>query len=81
LDFLQATDFLMNCRNLKDVARETGVSYQTVRQARLAAGHPNRRPAPNGWMTAVSRLARERAAELERLADEIERVAGGLDAK
>lgn len=72
MDFLHATDFLMSCRNLKDVAKMAGASYQTVRQARLAAGHPNRRPPPAGWERVVATLARGRISELERLAEELE---------
>ena len=72
MDFLQATDLLMKCRNLRDVARTASVSYQAVRQARLAPGHSNKRPPPAGWERAVAALARERATELEELAERLD---------
>ncbi len=72
MDFGKATDQLMSCHSLKDVAEAAGANYQTVRQARLAPGHPNNRPAPQGWEKAIAKLARERAAELVKLAEELE---------
>ena len=72
VDFGEATDRLMLCHGLKDVADAAGANYQTVRQARLAADHPNSRPPPTRWRSAIAKLARERAAELVKLAEELE---------
>lgn len=72
MDFAEATDRLIACHSLKDVAEAAGANYQTVRQARLAPDHPNNRPPPDGWPAAIAKLARERAAELVELAEELE---------
>ena len=73
MDFEEATDRLMSCHSLRDVAEAAGTGYHGVRQARLASDHPNRRPPPKGWEEAIATLARERSAELQRLAEELER--------
>ncbi len=55
-----------------DVAQAAGVSLQLVRQARLDSDNRNYRAPPSNWREVVARLARERARELERLAEELE---------
>jgi hypothetical protein len=72
MDFTAATDRLTACPSHNDVAREAGVSVQTIRQARLAPDHPNNRPPPGNWEPVVAKLARARAAELVELAEELE---------
>ena len=72
MDFTEATDLLTACPSHADVAREASVSVQTVRQARLAPDHANNRPPPSGWQSAIAKLARSRAAELVKLAEELE---------
>ena len=71
MDFRDATDELTRCPNLADVSREAGVSDGLIRQARLDPKSTSYRRPPEGWQTAVGRLARERAAELVRLAEEL----------
>ncbi|WP_405284340.1 hypothetical protein V3331_01895 [Gaopeijia maritima] len=72
MDFTEATDRLRRCHSLEDVGEAMGVSYALARQARLAEGHPNRRNPPDGWESAIAKLARARAAELVELAEELE---------
>ena len=72
MDFIQASDALTDCRTHDHIAVAAGVSVQTVRQARLAPDHPNNRPPPPGWQKAIAKLARERAGDLVKLADELE---------
>ncbi|MBA2244160.1 MAG: hypothetical protein H0W11_04335 [Gemmatimonadetes bacterium] len=48
------------------------MSLQLVRQARLDSDNRNYRAPPSNWREVVARLARERARELERLAEELE---------
>ena len=72
VNFIQATDALTGCPTHPDIAKEAGVSVQTIRQARLAPDHPNNRPPPAGWEQAIANLARERAAELVELAETLE---------
>lgn len=73
MDFGEATDRLMSCHSLRDVAEAAGTGYHGIRQARLAVDHPNRRPPPKGWEDVIAKLARERAMELVKLADDLER--------
>ena len=76
MDFIQATGLLKRPLRDDEIAEQTGVSVQTIRQARLDPGNPNHRPAPAGWEGAVARLARERSKQLAELAEEIEPPAG-----
>ena len=76
INFIAATDSLTACPAHDDIAVAAGVSVQTVRQARLAPDHPNNRPPPQGWEKAIAKLARERAGELVKLAEELEGLSG-----
>ena len=72
MTFTEATDRLTDCPTHQDIADAAGwTSVQTVRQARLDPSSSSFRPSPEGWERAVARLARERAAELEKLAEEL----------
>lgn len=73
MDYRTATDRLTARVTLEDVAKESGVSYELARQARLDPGHVNYRNPPVGWEAAVAKLARNQAAKLNHLADELER--------
>ena len=75
MDFKEATDrAIETCVTLADIGVATGVSHQTVRRARLDPGKSagSFRPPPDGWESAIAKLARERAAELVKLARELE---------
>ena len=72
MDFIQATDRLGDCPTHNDLAKVLGVDVQRIRQARLEETHVNRRPAPDGWEKATAKLARKRAGELVKLAEELE---------
>ncbi len=58
--------------SLADIAAELGPAPQTVRRARMDPSSPNYRPAASGWEKVVAKLARERAGELLKLAEELE---------
>ena len=81
VDFVTASDRLAHCPTHSDLAtvlagsaeERIPILVQRIRQARLAPSHANRRPAPDGWESAIAKLARERAAELVKLAEELER--------
>lgn len=75
MTFRAATDRATEvCITLADIASACGVSLSTVDRARLdPETSPNARPAPAGWQVAVAKLARKRAAELVRLAEQVER--------
>lgn len=73
MNFNDATDRLCANLSLEDVARATGRPAQSLRQARLDTGHANYRPPPRNWEQAVAKLARRRAGELTKLADQLER--------
>ena len=71
--FTEATDGLTACPTHQDIADTAGwTSVQTVRQARLDPSSSSYRTPPAGWEPAIARLARERAAELVKLAEELE---------
>jgi hypothetical protein len=50
---------------------------QNVRQMRLDPGHVNYRPPPAGWQRRLAALARARAKIAVKLAEQLERDAGG----
>ncbi len=71
MTFKKATDILgASAAALGEVFR---LQPQTVRQMRLDPESPSYRTPPENWRAMVASLARERARELERLADELER--------
>ena len=72
MDFIQATDQLVKCHSQRDVSDVLGIDVQRIRQARLGTEKAGRRPPPAGWEQAIAKLARERAGELVRLAEELE---------
>jgi hypothetical protein len=73
LDFKSATDLLADAPTHHDNAQEIGVSMQTVRQARMEAESWRSRPPPGGWEKAIARLARQRAKELVKLGQVLEK--------
>jgi hypothetical protein len=67
VDFKAFTDQLLAANvTAQDIADVLGVSRNTVLRARMEG--PNSRPAPPDWEPKLKGLAKERAAELERLA-------------
>ena len=71
--FTEATDRLTACPTHQDIAEAAGwTSVQTVRQARLDPSSSSYRRPPDGWGPAIAKLARERAGELVKLAEELE---------
>lgn len=66
-DFQSATDTLLAAPKLEELAEAIGCSLASVKQARMKAEGGRRSPPP-GWEAAVARLARHRAAQLEKLA-------------
>jgi len=57
---------------LADLSAELGMSDAAVRQARLDPEGSSYRTPPGGWEQAVAKLARERAGELVKLAEDLE---------
>ena len=72
MDFIQATDRLVKCHSHRDVSDVLGIDVQRIRQARLGTEKAGHRRPPAGWERAIARLARERAGELVKLAEELE---------
>jgi len=70
--FITATNKLTAGPTLADVARELGIRPQSLRQSRLDPDATSYRRPPDGWKAAVARVARRHAAELERLAAQLE---------
>jgi hypothetical protein len=72
MDFKSATDRLTDCVSQAEIAKAAGVSVQSIRQARVDPSGAGYRSPPKGWQEIVVRLARRRAKELNRLADDVE---------
>lgn len=72
MNFKAATDRLADSVTHADIAREAGVSLQSIRQARLDPNNPSYRKPPANWKTALVKLARGRGGKLAELADELE---------
>ncbi len=72
MNFQEASDRLTACKTLSDIAGRIGVSDGLIRQARLDPATSSYRTPPTGWENAIAELARERAAELVKLAEELE---------
>lgn len=72
MDFTEATDRLTKGLTLSDLANELGASYGLIRQARMDPHSRSYRRPPDGWESAVARLAGERANELMRLKEELD---------
>ncbi len=72
MDFRKATDALVDCCRLHDVAAALNCSYSTVTQARMDMENRAFRTPPLGWQKALAKLARQRAKELEQLAEQLE---------
>ena len=72
MDFKAASDELLANLSHEELAGELGVSVPTVRQARLPAAAKAHRSPPEGWQRVLARLAKKRAAMLERLASRLE---------
>lgn len=72
-DFAEATDRLIECVTLEEIADAMGVSRHIVKQARLDPASPSYRVPPTDWHATVARLARERGNALLQLAKDLER--------
>ena len=70
--FKTATDRLLG-PTLRQLAEQLGIAYTSIRAARLPSDSVSRRSGPEGWERVIARIARRRARELDRLADELER--------
>lgn len=71
IDFRTATDALFAKTGAEDLAKELGCSPQSVKQARMDEANPGRRSPPPGWEAAAARLARQKAVQLQKLADRL----------
>lgn len=72
MNFVAATDALFARTGPEELAEELGCGANSVRQARMDEGKKGHRTAPPGWEAAVARLARQKAAQLLKLADRLE---------
>jgi hypothetical protein len=73
MDFVKASSNLIGGIRLDDLAHEFGVTRGSVGQSRLARTNPQYRRPPAGWEAVVAKLARKRAAALNKLADSLSR--------
>ena len=74
MDFRDASDRATGaCITLADIAEAAGTAPQTLRRARMDPTSTGYRPPPSGWESVLAKLARERAAELVKLAEELEK--------
>ena len=73
MDFKTSSDRLTACHTFVRIAKELGVAENTVLRARMDPASANARSAPGGWESVIAKLARDRAGELVKLAEELER--------
>lgn len=76
MDFVEAMERLKRAVTDDEIAAATGVSTNTIRRTRADPSTRNFRPAPRDWELVLARLAAERAEELMKLKDELERISG-----
>lgn len=69
MDFKTATDRVAGCISHAEIAEAAGVSIQTIRQARMDPTSSSYRNPPAGWQGVLALLLRERARELQEVAD------------
>jgi hypothetical protein len=69
MNFREAIDRLGERVTHEQAARALGVSVASVRQYRLPPEANAHRTAPSGWPKVLSRLAKDRARELNELAE------------
>ena len=72
MNFRSATDVLGYCISHNEMAKAMGVVRNSVARARLSPRSRNVRTPPAAWEKAIAKLARERAGELVKLAEELE---------
>lgn len=77
MDFRSAVKALGAAYTQQEVADALSVSWHTVKQASLPSDSSGHRSPPEGWELKLAKLARERAGELDVLADELEGMASG----
>ncbi len=70
-DFVTATDALFARTGPEELAAALGCASNSIRQARMAEEKRGHRSPPPGWEAAVARLARQKAAQLLKLADKL----------
>lgn len=70
-DFVSATDLLFEKTGPEELADALGCAVTSVRQARVEEGKKGHRSPPPGWEAAVARLARQKAAQLQKLAERL----------
>ena len=71
MDFVAATDALFSKTGPEELAGALGCSAQSIRQARMDASKGGHRTPPEGWEAATARLARQKAVQLQKLADRL----------
>jgi hypothetical protein len=71
IDFKAATDTLFAKTGAEELAGELGCSLQAIKQARMDGEGRGYRSPPPGWEAAAARLARQKAAQLQKLADRL----------
>jgi transcription initiation factor TFIIIB Brf1 subunit/transcription initiation factor TFIIB len=75
VNFVEASERLKRAVTDDEIAEATGVSTNTIRRTRADPTTRNYRPPPTGWQAIFSRLARERARDLDALASELDATA------
>ena len=73
MDFLEATDALLQALSQREIAEALGVSLASVRQARMNANAKGWRSPPKDWCAVLIRLAAERADYYLRLVEQLKK--------
>ena len=72
MDFRTATDKLCAPVTHEDVARQLGISVQSVRQARMNGNSNGQRKPPDHWRDALITLTKNRISYFEWLIQQLE---------
>ena len=75
MDFKAATDRLMRAVRILDIAAAFGITENAIARWRVDPNKGAHREPSAHWQPVVARLARERARELNQLAEELDRAA------
>ena len=71
MNFKQATDALLEAVTLDHLAKEMGISVQSLRQARANEESTAHRSPPPDWQKAVVRLTEGRIRRLQKLLNQL----------
>lgn len=74
MDFVEATDFLLEHVRIKELAVAMGASEQSIRQARMKKESKGYRAPPKGWQKAAIKIALAQSKQLVAFAERLQKL-------